>query len=255
MAVIDTLLAELEQEAGATRRASITAGVVVPERWSRRGQAWRPAPRFLCAPGWRFHAVGAKRQREQIRATERAESLACCGIGLDGGAKIVGNRRFVRAAHGSVRRVPAAIRLGSIDLPLAVWRHAPGRGEPRDMIAIDLAPDTSRLPRRVALEKRLSSNALRMPSIHPQHRATSRACAIATDARPEPFCESSTRSRSREHGSLPSMRRTPLRCESLDPPRIRNDWCHRTPRRAERIVHVLLYRPDCQTPDARESVP
>ena len=61
----------------------------------------------------------------------------------------------VRAADRRIGRVPAAIGLGGIHLPLAVRRHAAGRGQPRHMVAIDLAPDASRPPRRIALQKRL----------------------------------------------------------------------------------------------------
>ncbi len=57
-----------------------------------------------------------------------------------------------RCAQG-IGRVPAAVGLGRIHLPLAVRRHAAGRGQPRHMLAVDLAPDASRPPRRIALQK------------------------------------------------------------------------------------------------------
>jgi hypothetical protein len=82
-----------------------------------------------------------------------------------------------RMAHGGVGSVPAAVGPGSVDVPLAMRRHAPGRGQPGDVVAVDLAPDAFRLAWREPLQNERSSNAFRMPSIHPQQSATSSACA------------------------------------------------------------------------------
>ena len=74
---------------------------------------------LLRAPGWRFHVVGSKRQREQVLTTERAERLACARVGLDGGAKI---RR-----ESSLRsRCASAHRPRPSGHP--PWRHPPAAG-------------------------------------------------------------------------------------------------------------------------------
>src|SRR5690606_10717704 len=59
-----------------------------------------------------------------------------------------------------VRAVPAAVRLGSLDLLEPVLRHAPLRDKPRDVGYVDLAPDALGSPRRVPLQEALVIEAL-----------------------------------------------------------------------------------------------
>jgi len=55
-----------------------------------------------------------------------------------------------------------------------------------DVVDVDRAPDARLGAPGVALQKLLSSNPLRMPSIQPQHSTTSIASFGVTDFSPEP---------------------------------------------------------------------
>ena len=64
---------------------------------------------LLGAANWRLHRVRAKRQREEVVASERRECLARVRIRVDGGAQIRGEGVFGRAADRGVGGVPPAI--------------------------------------------------------------------------------------------------------------------------------------------------
>jgi hypothetical protein len=104
--------------------------------------------------GRRFHVVRAKRQGKEVLASQRPERLARQWARLDGGAKVVGDGVFRRAAERGVGGVPTAIRFGSVHLPLPVRGHAAGGRQPRDMLAVDLTPDAPHPARRIALQER-----------------------------------------------------------------------------------------------------
>ena len=75
-----------------------------------------------------------------------------------------------------------------VHLTLTVWSHAPRRGQPRDVAAVDLAPDAARRAWCEPLQKRVFvERLLEAWSIQPQYSATSRACAYVTVGRPEAF--------------------------------------------------------------------
>ena len=54
-----------------------------------------------------------------------------------------------------VRRAPAAVRLGSVDLLLPCRLHAPCVGQPLHVLAVDLTPDTLGASGRIPLQERL----------------------------------------------------------------------------------------------------
>src|SRR5262245_50851689 len=106
------------------------------------------------APGGRFHCVGAEREREEVQPVERAERPLRTRVGRDGRAQVArdGGRR--RCANRSIRGVPAAVGLRGVDRTLAMGCHAPSGDEPRDVLAVDLAPPALASARRVPLQER-----------------------------------------------------------------------------------------------------
>jgi len=65
--------------------------------------------------------------------------------------------------------------------------HASGLHQALYVAAVDLGPAAFRSARREALQEGFVVEALRIPSIHPQHSATSIACAGVTLGCATPF--------------------------------------------------------------------
>lgn len=97
--------------------------------------------------------VGAEGEREEIQTSKCLERFVRTRIRVDRGAKIVRNRGLRRRANRRIGRVPAAVGLGGIDLPLSGQLHAPGSDQSPNVLAVDLAPDAPGSPRGVTLQK------------------------------------------------------------------------------------------------------
>ena len=105
---------------------------------------------FFARPAAVFMLLVRKASANRSRLAERAECLERARIGASIAARrSAGRGRLACAAHRSIGRGPAAVGLGGVDLPLTVRRHAAGLGQPRDVAAIDLAPDVLRARRGV----------------------------------------------------------------------------------------------------------
>ena len=217
----------------------MTAGQTRPERVDAlgRSRARRASPKFpgtIVSPrasmatrcgdllrasrNGRLHVVRSKRQREEVQTTERGQGLARARVRLDGDTQIGRDGRLGCAADWSIGRVPPAVRLGGIDLPLAVRRHAAGSGQARHISAIDLAPtDALRPPRREALQKndRLVASPCgcrrSIPSTGP-HRSPAPGSPWTGRS---PSCASSARAPSRGHGGFSSTPQAPPPSEEL----------------------------------------
>ena len=201
------------------RRATRASGWVIAaaERSSRRAPASRPAPQSSSRvrPASSCCSCGTP---ARTGSGGRACRMSCAPAGSASMAarRSAGMRRRARAAHRRVGGVPAAVGLRGIHLPLTVRRHPAGGSQPRDVIAVDLAPDAARAAAACsAAGTSCSSNDLRMPSIHPQHKHDverlrgghrRQTGALLVDLQPDLGRASMVR--------RPSTSRRPLRCES-----------------------------------------
>ena len=121
---------------------------------SARASMATSASIFFARPLAVFMLLVRNASANRLRRPSVRKVLSARGLASMAARRSCGNGRFARAADRRVGRVPAAVGFGGIHLPLAVRRHAPRRGQSRHMIAIDLAPETFRPPRRESLQKR-----------------------------------------------------------------------------------------------------
>src|SRR4029450_1232120 len=144
-----------EVRAGAAGSPSSREQAISATLWVRRFIAFQHIDQrsdFPRTSSWCLHVGGAKRECIEVLPPQRLKRLPCTRTGMDCFSQIVGEIVVQRAAHRRVRRVPTAIGLRRVHLPLSVRRHAPGLRQPRDVLTVDLTPDALRPARRVSLQ-------------------------------------------------------------------------------------------------------